>query len=199
MPFEKVELTVPQRLVTNFFVLRPIVEADAELDYAAVVESKEFLRGWEQTGWPADDFTVADNREDLAKLELRHNRRESFTYTVMNPDESECLGCVYISPPDSPIFERSRIEPFGPRNWSHYPAMIHFWVRKSQLPQGMDHALFDTLREWLARQWRWERVLFLTTAAFTQQVELFERFGFQVQFKIHDPKTPAPELAFGAP
>ena len=83
---------VSEGLTTDDLVLRPIVAADAELDYAAVMESREHLRKWEQTSWPADDFTVTANREDLENLERRHASREAFTYTVMNPAETECLG-----------------------------------------------------------------------------------------------------------
>ena len=39
--------------------------ADADMDYAAVMEGREYRRTWDQSTWPADDFTVAANRKDL--------------------------------------------------------------------------------------------------------------------------------------
>ncbi len=50
MLFTDLESAIPERLATQEFILRPLVAADVELDYAAVMESKEQLRPWEQTG-----------------------------------------------------------------------------------------------------------------------------------------------------
>ncbi len=46
MRFETMDFAVPEGLTADDFVLRPIRAADAELDYAAVIESNEFLRTW---------------------------------------------------------------------------------------------------------------------------------------------------------
>lgn len=73
------------------------------------MESREYLRTWEQTGWPEDGFAVAANREDLEKLERRHADREAFTYTVMNLAETECLGCVYLMPTNARMFAGAHI------------------------------------------------------------------------------------------
>lgn len=196
MPFEKPDFDVPQGLTTRDFILRPIRATDAELDYAAVMESKDFLRGWEQTGWPEDDFTVAANRQDLEKLERRYQSRESFTYTVMDPTETECIGCVYITPIDAPLFTKPRITPVGTEVWRDYQAAVHFWVRKSRLPSGTDRVLLDELRTWFAREWPAGRYLFLTTASFQQQVATLEQAGLQLRFELTYPNRPAPELAY---
>ena len=98
MVFGNENFTIPARLVTDGFSIRPLLATDVELDYAAVMESKEFLRKWDQSGWPADDFTLAGNLEDIQRHEREHNNRESFTFTVMNSTETECLGCIYIYP-----------------------------------------------------------------------------------------------------
>lgn len=196
MPFEKMEFDVPARLTAGDFILRPITAEDAELDFAAVMESKDFLRGWEQTGWPADDFTVAGNRKDLEKLERRHNARESFTYTMLNPSETECIGCVYITAMDAPLYTRPSITPVGREAWGDYQALVHFWVRKSRLPFGADRLLLSELRNWFVRAWRFDRFLFVTTAVFEQQVGLLKEAGLQVRFEIRFPDKPSPELAF---
>lgn len=153
MQFEKSIIVMPAGMTTDVFMLRPITAADAELDFAAVMESKAFLRGWEQTGWPEDDFTVASNREDLEKLEQRNARREAFTYTVMNLDGTACLGCVYIVPTDTGQrwFARSSITPVGDRLWDDYDAAVYFWARASRLAMGTDRQLLDAFRSWFAQ------------------------------------------------
>ena len=80
------------------FVLRPITAADARFDCEAVMDSREYLRQWEQSTWPEDDFTVADNQSDLVDLERWNSENLAFTYTILDPSESRCLGCVYILP-----------------------------------------------------------------------------------------------------
>ena len=63
---------VPHGFSTDRFLIRPVTVADAQLDFDAVMSSKEFLRTWEQASWPEDDFTVEANRADLDKMETRH-------------------------------------------------------------------------------------------------------------------------------
>ena len=109
MAFNNDNLHAPTELRTDEFLLRPILASDAALDYEAVMASKEYLRPWEQSGWPADDFTVDANREDLRKLERWHADGERFTYTVLNPTETQCLGCVYILPTGARLFAKKQI------------------------------------------------------------------------------------------
>jgi len=190
------EFNVPEGLTTDDFVLRPIVAADAEMDHAAVMESREFLRKWEQSGWPEDDFTAAANREDLEKLEQRHSDREAFTYTVMNPAGTECFGCVYIFPPDAPMFATARISAVGDGLWSDYGAAVYFWVRKSRLATETDSVLLDALRIWLAQDWNLEDHLIVTNEQFTQQVEMIERTDLQLRFVFEEPDKPGKFLAY---
>src|SRR3954469_1414754 len=103
------DFQAPEGLRTDEFLLRPIRASDAELDHEAVMESKEFLRRWEQSSWPTDDFTVDANRDDMVKLERRHAAGESFAYTVMSPTETQCLGCVYVQPTTSRWLAKAQI------------------------------------------------------------------------------------------
>ena len=89
---------VPATLLTDAFLLEPLTPVHTALDHAALMESKQFLRRWSGSPWPADDFSLADNRADLAEHDEEHRRRVAFTYTVLAPDRSRCLGCVYIKP-----------------------------------------------------------------------------------------------------
>lgn len=194
MRLENVE--PPSGLTTDGFVLRPILATDAELDYAAVMESREYLRTWEQTSWPADDFTVADNRADLEGLERRHQARQAYTYTVMNPVGTECLGCVYLMPTDARSFAGARITPVGDRRWDDYAAAVYFWVRKSQLAAGTDRVLLDAVRSWLARDWSLGGHLFVTNEQFTQQVGLIGQTDLQLRFEVLEKDKPGRYLAY---
>jgi hypothetical protein len=190
------DLRAPDGLRMAECVLRPIRASDAELDYEAVMESKEYLRHWEQSGWPADDFTVDANREDMVKLERRHAAGESFAYTVMNPAATQCLGCVYIQPTSSRWLSRARIAPLGDARWSAYAVAILFWVRQSRLDDGLDRRLLDALGSWLARDWRIANHLVVTNEQFAQQVAMIEDAGLERRFRLAYPNQPGDYLAY---
>jgi hypothetical protein len=197
MFFEHLEAAdVPDRLVTDEFVLRPIVTSDVELDYAAVMESKEYLRPWEQTGWPADNFTLKGDLKDVEMLEERHNARHAFTWTMMNPGETECLGCVYIMPPDARSYRESRIVPIGDARWQDYGGLVNFWVRTSRLSSGIDEKLLAVMRPWFTQHEKLGRILVVTNEEVTQQIELIERAGLQLRFKIDKPAHSGAYLAY---
>ena len=186
----------PRGLETREFVLRPITVSDAELDYEAVMESREFLRKWEQSTWPEDDFTVERNREDMIKLERRHAGGESFTYTVMNLDESECLGCVYVFSPQASWFSNADITPVDGDRWSDHDVMVLFWVRKSRLSDGLDRLLLDYLVEWFQRDWSFDAPVFVTNEQFDQQVAMIETSDLGRRFEIVLPDHPGAYLAY---
>lgn len=160
------------------------------------MESREFLRTWEQSTWPEDDFTVEANRADMVKLESRHASGESFTYTVMNLDQTECLGCVYVFSPDASWFSDARVTPVGADRWSDHDAMILFWVRKSRLPEQLDRSLLEALLTWFEQKWSFDAPLFVTNEQFEQQVTMIEGTDLRRRFEIELPDDPGRYLAY---
>lgn len=187
---------VPDGVHTDEFILRPLRAADVELDHAAVMESREILRTWEQSGWPEDDFTVEANLEDLQMMEQAHAERRRFTFTVMNPDETECLGCVYLMPMDAKMFADAEIEVVGEETWSAHDATVHFWVRASRLADALDRRLLDVIRAWLEHDWGAPRCLIVTNEEFTQQVEMIEQTDLDLQFRLTVPGESGRSLAY---
>jgi hypothetical protein len=196
MVFNTDDVHAPAELRTDEFLLRPIRASDAELDYEAVMESKEFLRLWEQSSWPEDDFTVGANREDMVKLERRRADGELFTYTVVNPTEMQCLGCVYVSPTAARVFSKAQITALDGAQWSAYEAAVYFWIRKSRLADGLDRRLLDALGPWLAHDWRIANHLIVTNEQFEQQVTLIEGAGLELRFRLEFPNQPGKSLAY---
>lgn len=134
---------------TEQFRVRPITAADAEKDYEAVMESVDLIHSALLTdGWPGDGFTLEENRRQLAQKERRFARRGSFTYTVVSPDESRVLGCVYINEgiggPDAAVF---------------------MWVRQSAYDDGLDPVLERAVRDWVEQEWPFEWVVYPGRAA----------------------------------
>ncbi|RED13103.1 GNAT family N-acetyltransferase [Pontivivens insulae] len=186
---------VPEEYVAPRFCLRPLRETDVEADYAAVMSSRAFLRQWEQSGWPADDFTLEDNRADLIRHEREHRAGEAYTFTVLDPTRQECLGCVYIYPPDYRTFTRSRITALSDHRWADGMA-IFLWVRTDMFFIDLDRTLLEALRSWLP-SWGVETMYFVTSAGLKRQVDIFNQAGLRPLFEIDDPKLAGSSVAFG--
>ena len=197
MPFTDSTEPVPPQLTTEEFILRPITVADAELDYAAVMETREHLRMWRQSTWPEDHFTVEANRFDLVDLEERHAALRAFTYTVLDPAGSRCLGCVYVFPTSATFLARSTVIPLGDDRWADVDAVIFFWVRLSAMAAGLDERLLTALRGWFSEQWKLQTTVYVTSEPFTQQVDLLARTDLHLEFELLEPGTPGKRLVFG--
>jgi len=171
--------------------------ADAEKDHAAVMETRESLRLWEQSTWPEDDFTVDANRLDLVELEERHADRRAFTYTVLNPDGDECLGCVYVFQTSASFLARSAVAPIGDDDWDQVDAVVYFWVRRSHSEQGMGERLLSSLRSWFLEEWQVHNVVFVTNEQFTEQVDLIRGTDLSLKFELVEPGKAGKYLVFG--
>ncbi|MGW4488515.1 hypothetical protein ACWEOE_32300 [Amycolatopsis sp. NPDC004368] len=197
MPFTASTEPVPAELKTAEFTLRPIVAADAELDYAAVMETREPLRLWRQTAWPEDDFTVEANRVDVVDMERRHAEHRAFNYTVLDPAGTTCLGCVYVFPTSATFLAKSTVLPVGENVWADVDAVVFFWVRLGQLARGLDGRLLAALRAWFKESWRFENTGYATSETFTQQVNLLAGNGLTLKFEVREPGKPRKRLVFG--
>ena len=81
--------------------LRPIRASDVDIDYPAVMGSRERL--WTIFGdawrWPPESMTFEEDRADLARHECEMVERQSFNYAVLDETEKSLAGCVYLDPP----------------------------------------------------------------------------------------------------
>lgn len=138
------DFQVPEVLETDKFRLRMLRVTDIVKDYDAVMTSIDHLQGvfGERSKWPSKDLTLEQDLIDLGWHQKEFQTRSSFAYTVMNLDESQCLGCVYIFPSRSPDFE----------------ADVFMWVRKSEFDKGLDPILFKTVKDWITNKWPFKKV-----------------------------------------
>jgi hypothetical protein len=138
------DFKVPMRVETENLIIRPITVADAAKDYEAVMESIEIIhKSFLNNSWPKKDFSLEQNKKDLLEKENRFERKTSFTYTVLNLDESKVLGCIYINEgiggPDAAVF---------------------MWVRQSEYEKGLDSLLEKTVRSWIKEKWPFTWVVY---------------------------------------
>ena len=83
---------------------------DVVMDYAAVLDA---VKPDGTPDPPGEPLTLEQNLVDLGWHQKEFQLRRSFAYTVMSPDESGCLGCVYFYEVD------------------HADVRVHMWVRRS--------------------------------------------------------------------
>jgi len=197
VPFSDPNKPAPAGLTTDEFALRAIRAGDAARDHSAVMETRDDLRLWEQSEWPRNGFTVEENRQDLVELEHRHAEGRAFTYTVTDPDDTECLGCVYIFPPTATFLAKSTVTSIAGDVWADLDAMVYFWARKSRMETGLDERLLTALQVWFDREWRFERTVYVTNEQFEQQVDLIRRTDLNLKFELLEPGKPGKYLVFG--
>jgi hypothetical protein len=144
MTFLPPDFDVPELLETSRLRIRPLTIHDLVKDYDAVMTSRQHL--WEQFGqawgWPPEDLTLEQDLIDLAWHQKEAQRRSSFAYAVMRPDERVQLGCLYIVPS-----QKQGVDAAGA-----------LWVRASEVAGDLDQVLYGTVGHWLVECWPFTRV-----------------------------------------
>ena len=137
-PFVPPGFVVPLALETEQFRLEPLGPQHNEPDYKAWSSSVEHIHatpGWEQSSWPRE-MTLDENRGDLERHAKDFRERTGFTYTVLDADGGDVVGCVYIYPlPDD----------------AEHDARVLSWVRASHA--HLDEPLWRAVSAWVAADW----------------------------------------------
>ena len=204
MAWYPADAPVPSTLRTEEFLLRPLRASDVELDYDAVIGSRELLLVYSSGRWPAEGFSLADNLADLEEHEREHEERVAFTYTVLTPDGARCLGCVYVNPL-RPTLRRLA----GRGDYAAVPgaedaadddpawgdarddeAVVRFWVRPECVAADLDRRLLAALLAWFQREWAFSRVAFLANRNQGRQLQLFAEAGLRERYAVETEKEP---------
>ena len=100
VPFVPASFEPPTSLVTAAFTLEPLGPRHNESDYAAWSSSIAHIQatpGFPWGSWP-HEMSLAENLADLEMHERHFATRVGFTYTVLDPESGDVIGCVYIYP-----------------------------------------------------------------------------------------------------
>ena len=153
--------SLPDPLEMSRFLLEPLHERHAELDYAALMSCRVRLREELQWGeWPAEDFTLESNRTDLRRHDDEFVRQVAFAYTVLTPDGTRCLGCIYLE-----------------RCGEIDGAQLAFWVVDDAL--DMEATLVTNVLCWIHQSWSIERVLLPLRETNARGMALAQRLGLR--------------------
>ena len=136
------DFDVPLGLATSEFVLEPLGPQHNEHDYDAWTSSMEHIAqtpGFSGGSWP-HEMSRDENLADLQRHADDFRDRKGFTYTVLEPDSRDVIGCVYIYPLRD----------------SEHAASVLSWVRKSHA--RLDTPLWRAVTEWLDSDWPFDAV-----------------------------------------
>lgn len=132
------DFEVPTGIEHDRFRLRMLTVDDVVQDFDAICNRVDH----EGRAKPPFVPTVAENLVDLGWHQKEFALRRSFAYTVVAPDESRVLGCVYLNPSET------------------HDVKVSLWVRNDAFADGLDSILEATVRDWVATRWPFERVTF---------------------------------------
>jgi hypothetical protein len=103
-------------------------------------------RLWEKYGdawgWPPENMTLEQDRDDLAHHEREIAAHETFNYAVLDADESELLGCVYIDPPGGD---------------EDCDVIISWWVVDDRVGTPLEAELDRFVPRWMTTAWPFEK------------------------------------------
>jgi RimJ/RimL family protein N-acetyltransferase len=129
---------VPETLEHPRFRLRMLTIHDVDKDLEAIHE--RVLKDGIPDPWL--ETTRDENLVVLGWHQKEFESRRSFAYTVVTPDESRVLGCVYLYPDDELDVD------------------VRMWVRRDAWENGLDSELEQAVKDWLEAKWPFERVRF---------------------------------------
>jgi len=149
-PFVPEDFDPPAGLERPGMRLEPLGPQHNERDHAAWSSSMEHIHATpgfrdEDTdeagddGWPRP-MTLEENLGDLERHAADFASRRGFTYTVLDPDTDDVIGCLYIYPAKD----------------DEHDARVASWVRASRAE--LDVPLWRGVSEWLGADWPFSNV-----------------------------------------
>jgi hypothetical protein len=131
------DFVVPGHLAADGFWLEPLGPQHNDADYHAWTSSMSHIQatpGFSGRGWP-HPMTSAENLGDLERHAADFAGRRGFTYTVLDPESRDVIGCLYIYPSKD----------------DRHDADVSSWVRADQASR--DASLRAVVRDWLSSAW----------------------------------------------
>lgn len=131
------DFVVPGHLGAAGFWLEPLGPQHNDADYHAWTSSMSHIQatpGFSGRSWP-HPMTPAENLADLERHAADFAGRRGFTYTVLDPESRDVIGCLYIYPSKD----------------DGHDANVSSWVRADQA--SCDASLRAVVRDWLSSAW----------------------------------------------
>lgn len=136
----------PTNLEKDKYRARKLCARDVYLDYFAVMSSIDIIHQTRHDRWPSPNLTIEEDLIDLGWHQREFEHGSSFAFTMMNKDESECLGCIYFYPENE--------------SDSNYEVEVSWWITQKFYDEGMYDEVSWDIREWVEKDWPYKKVFF---------------------------------------
>lgn len=140
-PFVPVAFDPPTSLTAKGLRLEPLGERHNQADHVAWTSSIAHIRatpGYPDGSWPPPEgMPLEDNARDLRRHEADFAACRGFTFTVLDADDGDVIGCVYLYPPER----------------EGYDVTLQSWVRADRA--ALDRPLADAVAAWIETDWPW--------------------------------------------
>lgn len=185
-------ISIPAGLTHPQFVATPLTTALAPLDHAAYVSSPEVIARHSDGRWPVQGFTVSEDVELIAQHESDHQSNRAFTFSLLDPTESEALGCLYLNPLGA-YLRRVGADDALLRELPSPSAMVTFWLRQDQQDGDLAEAVVGVVNDWLVTAWPFENHLFRVLPGERSSRAALEQHGLRRR-ELELPGEPRPYL-----
>ena len=158
---------VPEELVFDGTRIRQLRAGDNELDYRAVIES----------GFRPEGFPKEENLKQISRHEEDHNKKREFAFTILNVDETECYGCIFIKPLvhflkfaffNDRILEHLQLEEVDPG--------ASIWITPTGWKMNLYEKLLKELPKWFEREWPYKRWYLLGMGPSEEEIKAISGF-----------------------
>jgi hypothetical protein len=207
MIFNNPTASIPETLPTDDFLLRPLNELSADLDYEAYMASPTIIHLHSAGRWQVQGYTLEENQRQTAAHWADHQARRSFAFILLSPDETRSLGCVYFNPLQdflkrTGIIENPSNHTFQAHVLSNVPsgrgeqetptpalqwgveAMITFWVREDEQEGEIPDKVVHSVEQWLQKEWDFNGHLWRIREEETRSNLALERAGLRGRYGI---------------
>ncbi len=175
---------IPEYFELEGFCFEVLHPKHVELDFQALMKSKDFLRRWSYSPWPEDHFTVEDNLFDLEWHYAEFMEKIAFTYTILDHFKTNCLGCIYIRP----INSIPSLSPEKKNILDSFRFFISYWVITEIRNTLLENSIFKSIRDWLLNTWKFQSVLFVSNTQIPEQNEIYHKNQMELFMELDEKK-----------
>lgn len=140
----------PPIIEKDIYRARKLTAKDTRLDFEAVMSSIDTIHKTRGGKWPTEDLTLEEDMIDLSWHQREFEFGTSFAFTVMNKDETECLGCIYFYPPSAAMSDAASKDGAD--------VSISWWVTQKMYDLGFYDILSKDIKEWVETKWPFQKV-----------------------------------------
>ena len=157
------------------------------LSYSKSAYATEKIKSW----LIPEGFPKEENLKELSRHEDDHNKKLEFAFTILDLDETECYGCIYIKPLvpflkfaffNDRIFEHLQFEQTDPGT--------SFWITPTGWKMNLYEKLIEELPKWFEREWPFESWYLLGMGPSEEEIKAISKFNLKQKFllQIEDQK-----------